>query len=293
MMKQKQTITVLILLIVALSGIATTAGIFSDKGPGQYEYETIRDTTVTIYGKGIYKHMTADVAVQGIAQDVVTLFVAIPILLAALWGYRKKKVRARFLLTGVTGYFFVTYLFYTTMGMYNELYLVYVTLMGLSFFALFNLLTSFTGEKVQTFFSGKAPVRFTGGFLIFNAVVIGLMWLGRIIPPLIDGTLYPRELQHYTTLIVQGFDLGLLLPLSFITGRLLIKRKPEGFFMGVPYIIFLSILMTALSAKITAMGLTGVEIFPAVVIIPAINLVTLLCTVVMIREVKEGSKFNA
>lgn len=284
-MKEKQTITLLTLLIVLLSGIAAAVGIFSDAGPGEFEYKTIRGATVVIYGKGLYKHMSADVAVQGIAQDVVTLFLGVPLLLVALLGYRKESIKSRFLLTGVTGYFFVTYLFYTAMGMYNELFLVYVTLLGLTFFALYNLLASFDSEKVLTYFPIKTPVKFVGGFLIFNSVVITLMWLGHIIPPLLDGTIYPAELHHYTTMIVQGFDLGLLLPVSFVAGLLLIKRKPVGIIAGVPYIIFLSILMTALTAKIVAMGITGVEVFPAVVIIPLFNLITIYCTVLILKNI--------
>lgn len=230
--------------------------------------------------------MSADLAIQGIAQDIITLCIGIPLLLIALWGFRKGSVKSRFLLAGATGYFFVTYLFYCAMAMYNELFLVYVTLLALSFFSLFNLLTSFKPETVSEYFSTKTPANFTGGFLIFNAVAIALMWLGRVVPPLLDGTIYPNDLQHYTTLIVQGFDLGLLLPISFISGLLLKRKNPMGYLTGVPYVIFLSILMTSLSAKIIAMGINGVNIIPAVFIIPAINLVTITCAVMMLRSIK-------
>lgn len=287
-MKQKQTITILIGAIIILSATAALVGIFTTGGPGNFGYVTIRGETVTIYGKGIYKHMSADVAIQGIAQDVVTLFIGIPLLLFSLFGFRKSSVKNRFLLTGVTGYFFVTYLFYTAMGMYNELFLVYVTLLGLTFFALFNLFISFDIKIISEYFSVKAPAKFTGGFLIFNSIAIALMWLGRVIPPLLDGSVYPVDLQHYTTMIVQGFDLGLLLPVSFVAGWLLLKKRPMGFLIGVPYIVFLSVLMSALSAKIIAMGINGVNIIPAVFIIPAINLVTIVCAVLMVKNTKEN-----
>ena len=287
-MKQKQTITNLIGAIIILSATAALVGIFTTGGPGNFGYVTIRGETVTIYGKGIYKHMSADVAIQGIAQDVVTLFIGIPLLLFSLFGFRKSSVKNRFLLTGVTGYFFVTYLFYTAMGMYNELFLVYVTLLGLTFFALFNLFISFDIKIISEYFSVKAPAKFTGGFLIFNSIAIALMWLGRVIPPLLDGSVYPVDLQHYTTMIVQGFDLGLLLPVSFVAGWLLLKKRPMGFLIGVPYIVFLSVLMSALSAKIIAMGINGVNIIPAVFIIPAINLVTIVCAVLMVKNTKEN-----
>lgn len=289
-MKQKQTTTLLLIAIAVLSGFAAAVGIFSTGGPGNFEYESIRGETVIIYGKGIYKHMSADVAIQGIAQDVITLLAAIPLLLISLTTSQKGSVRGRLVLTGVTGYFFVTYLFYTAMGMYNELFLVYVTLLGLTFFALFNLMTSFNLQKISGYFSPKTPVKFVGGFLIFNVIAIALMWLGRVVPPLIDGSIYPVDLQHYTTLIVQGFDLGLLLPVSFVAGILFIKKRPLGYLTGTTYIVFLSVLMTALSAKITAMGWNGVNIFPAVFIIAILNTVTIGCAVITIRSIHQKNQ---
>jgi phosphatidylglycerophosphate synthase len=41
-MKHKKTISILVILIVAISAIATFMGIFTDYGAGHYEYESIR-----------------------------------------------------------------------------------------------------------------------------------------------------------------------------------------------------------------------------------------------------------
>src|SRR4030065_2180916 len=112
-MKFKKQITILILIICTTSLAATLVGILSNSGQGSYFYKTIRGETIEIYGKGLYQHMSADVAIQGIAQDYVTLFLGIPLLLIGLFFYRKGMVKAKFLLTGVLLYFFLTYLFYT------------------------------------------------------------------------------------------------------------------------------------------------------------------------------------
>lgn len=285
-MTEKKSLTALVLAIALLAAFATCFGIFSSGDGAPYYIETIRGKTVSIYGEGIYRHMSADVAIQGIAQDYVTLFLGIPLLLAGFTGYRSGSVRARFVMTGGLGYFFVTYLFYTAMAMYNPLFLCYVALMGLSFFALVTCLRSFDLKTLPQQFSPSAPVRLTGSFLIFCTISIGLMWLSIILAPLMDGSIYPDALEHYTTLIVQGFDLGLLLPLSFVSGWKLIKRKPLGYLSGTTYIVFLVVLMTALSAKIAAMGMHGVDIIPAVFIIPAFNLIALILAVMLISKVK-------
>jgi hypothetical protein len=282
------SITIIVLLIVVLSPTAALMGIFTSDGPGTYEYESIRGETVQIYGKGIYQHMSADVAPQGVAQDVVTLFVGIPLLLVSLIFARNGSLKGRFLLAGTLGYFLVTYLFYLVMAMYNALFLVYTVLLGTSFFAFSLTMFSFTTNKLPDRFEKPVPVKIAGGFLIINSILIALLWLSIVVPPLLDGTIVPISVEHYTTLIVQGLDLGLLLPLAFISGLLFIQEKPIGYLLAPVYLVFLSVLMTALVAKIIAMGLLGQNIIPVVFIIPAITLISVICSFLVLRRIKES-----
>lgn len=281
-MKADRTLTFLTWSMAFLSAAAAGSGIFTEGGPGPYEIETWRGTTVTLYGKGLYQHMSAEVAIQGIAQDYVTLFLAVPLLLFAWWKARGGAVRWRLALSGVVGYFFVTYLFYTVMAMYHALFLVQVALLGLSFFALLRLLLTFELGRMPAAFSTRAPHRLAGGFLVFNAVIIALLWLGVVLPPLLDGSIYPGAVEHYTTLVVQGLDLGLLLPLCLVVGLALRRRQPLGLLGGTVYLVFLALLMTALVAKLVAMGLAGAAVMPAIVIIPVIQVVAIVLAVLML-----------
>jgi len=287
-MRHKKSVTILSVVIMLLSVIAASAGIFSTGGPGAYQVETVRGDQVTVYGKGIYKHMSIDVAPQGIAQDYVTLFVAVPLLLISLVWARKGSMKGRFLLAGTLSYFLVTYLFYLVMGMYNLLFLVYAALLGTSFFALSQTLFAIGLDNIADHFEPLTPVRSTGGFLIFNSLTIGLMWLGIVIPPLLNGTIIPEQVEHYTTLIVQGLDLGLLLPLSFVAGLLFMKKKPMGYLLAPVYFVFLSVLMTALTAKVIAMGLLGQNVIPAIIIIPLVALISITCTFLILKNIREA-----
>jgi hypothetical protein len=234
--------------------------------------------------------MSSDVAIQGIAQDYITLFIALPLLIISLFGFSRARPQALFVLAGTIGYFFVTYLFYTAMGMYNIMFLIYVSLLCLSFFGLYLSIREIFQIKRLNFSANRVPYKFVGWFLIVNSVLIAVLWLSIIIPPLVDGTIYPIELQHYTTLIVQGFDLGLLLPTCFVSGVLFLKKTLQGLIYGTIYVIFLAILMTALSAKIVAMGLNDVKIFPVVFIIPTINLITVYTAVHLLNRLKYLNK---
>ncbi|HKK48639.1 MAG TPA: hypothetical protein VJ932_06050, partial [Alkalispirochaeta sp.] len=216
-----------------------------------------------------------------IAQDVVTVAVAVPLLLGALLFARSQASRrhpaAQLVLAGTLLYFLVTYTFYLAMATYNALFLVYALLMGCSFFALLVVVLeagpSFTSSEIpEAVVAPEAPGshRLWGSVLIINAALIGMLWLSVVVPPLVDGSLYPDAVQHYTTLIVQGFDLGLLLPASMVIGVLLRRSAPLGRLFGPIYFVFLSLIMTALVAKLIAMELSGAPTAPAIFIIPMI-----------------------
>lgn len=282
----KKPLTILVFLIVIFAIAATTMGIFSNDGRGQFEYTSIRGKTVMIYGKGLYKDMSAEVAPQGISQDYVTLFIAIPILIISFFKTKKGSLKGKYLLAGTLGYILVTYLFYTVMAMYNVMFLPYVILMGASFYSFILILLSFDTNALQDSFMPSTPVKITGGFLVFISIVIGLLWLSIVAPPLLNGTIIPLQVEHYTTLIVQGLDLGILLPAGFISGILLIRKKTFGYLLAPVFFVFLSLLMTALSAKIIAMKTLGYNVIPAIFIIPAFNVITIICRLAILRSVK-------
>lgn len=284
-MQNKKNITIMVFSIALLASAASVAGIFSTGGSGAYEYLSIRGQTITIYGEGLYRHMSADVAIQGIAQDYVTLFVAIPFLLYALYRFRVHSLTGKYLLSGVLAYVFLTYLFYMNMAMYNAMFLVYVALTGLSFFAFLLTILTFETGQLPKVFKEKTPVKLIGGFLMFNAVIIALLWLGVIVPPLLDSTIVPLAVEHYTTLNVQAFDLSLFLPFSFVAGLLLVRRSKYGYLFAPVYLIFLSFLMLALVAKLIAMAMEGVNVFPAIVIIPCFLMLSVISAVVLLNSV--------
>jgi hypothetical protein len=65
------------------------------RGARGLSYTSIRGQQVMIYGKGVYQHMSADVAPQGIAQNVVTPAIGIALLLS-LGGTGKVQSGAGF-----------------------------------------------------------------------------------------------------------------------------------------------------------------------------------------------------
>lgn len=289
-MKHTRWITFLVAIITLLSIITTYTGIFSNEGTGTYTYTSIRGKSVAIYGKGIYKDMSAEVAPQGIAQDYVTLFVAIPALLISYVYARKNSLKAQLILIGVIKYFFITYLFYTVMAMYNKLFLLYVMLMGASFYSLVLSVASMNIKMLHERFNKAFPRKWISSFLIFSSVAILLLWLSVVVPPLLDGSIVPLQVEHYTTLIVQGFDIGILLPGAILTGIMFYRDHKLSYFLAPVYFVFLSLLMTALTAKVAGMYMLGYNVIPVIFIIPSFALLSMISALSILRSIGQKEK---
>jgi len=289
-MQNRKTISILIIIIAIFSTIATISGIFTNNGNGGYEFKSINNQIVTIYGKGVYENMSADVAIQGIAQDYVTLFMGLPLLLISLLWTKKNTLKSKLFLAGVLNYFFLTYLFYMNMAMYNKLFLIYIILVSTSFFAFILTLLNIDIKSISQQFTRKTPTKFIGIFLMVLSSMIALLWLSVIIPPLIDGSIIPKSVEHYTTLTVQGFDLSIFLPIAFISGLLLIKKRQFGYLMSGVTLVFLSLLMSALVAKIIAMALADVNVVPAVFIIPCFLIISVISAFILFKSIKRDEE---
>jgi hypothetical protein len=285
--KYTKTISLLVLCIVVLSLAASAYGIFSSQGPGEHQYKSLNGQTVSIYGQGLYKNDSVAMAAQAKGQDKVTMIVGIPLLIVSLYLSRKGLLKGRLLLTGTLGYFLYTYISYSFLSMYNSLFLIDVILMSASFYAFTLSMMSFDIQNLSSHFKENLPVKFIGGFLIFTATAIGMMWLGIIIPPLTNGTL-PSSLEHYTTLVIQAMDLGFVVPTAIISGILLIKRKAFGYLLASVVIIKASTMLTAISVMIIEQAYAGVQMgLVALVMFPVFNLLTIYCLVLILRNIKE------
>jgi hypothetical protein len=217
------------------------------------------------------------------------MILGLPLLVVSFYFARKNLLKGKLMLAGTLGYFLYTYISYSFLTMYNPMFLIYVILMSASFFAFILTVMSFDFKNISTYFNSKMPVKFIGGFLIFLAVMIGFMWLGRIVPPLINGT-SPEGLEHYTTLVIQALDLGFIVPAAMLSGVLLIKRKPFGYLLSSIIIIKGVTLLTAITAMAIRMLFAGVKVsFVELILFPLFNLIAVYCLILIMKNIMEHS----
>lgn len=286
MKSSEKWIQPLSIMLVILAAVASLAGIVW-KGEGEHiPFTTIRGEEVLLQGSGLYKYDSVGMAAQAVAQDAVTLFVAIPLLLYAIYLSRRGSIRGKLLLIGMLGYFLYTYASYAFLAAYNEFFLLYVAAYSLSLFALILSIMSVDVQKMPLYFTGKAPIKSTATFLFLIGTMVGFMWLGRIVPPLMKGGV-PYGLESYSTLLIQAFDLGLVVPLAFLSGSLLLKKQPWGYLLTALMLIKGLTLLIAISAMIVAQWMVGVVMSPMeITVFPAFTLVAVFITWRFVQSVK-------
>lgn len=283
MLNHKKTITTLTIFIVMLSGIAAGIGIFSKQVVLYDDIKTSFGEVISLYQKGVYARDSVSMASQAIAQDIVTVVLGIPILVIALLLTMKEKKKGMILLTGTAGYFLYTYTSYAFLVTYNYLYLVYVALMTSSFFLFFLCMMNLSKIKLKEQFTERFPRKSLPVFFDITGFMIGMMWLGRIVPTIFSGTA-PEGLEQYSTLGIQTLDLGFVVPACFLAAYLLRKGKQWGYLLAMVLTVKAITMTAAVSAMTILMHLNGVSVsLMEKVLFPTLFLI---CTIFMVKILK-------
>lgn len=262
-MKTGNIVLWLSLCILPLALIAAGAGAFWQGEGEPRPFTVLRGETVRVHGRGLYRYDGISSATQEIAQDVVTLMVGLPLLMAGIVLSRKGSLRGRLLLTGGLAYFLYTYAAMSFLTAFNPLFLVYVALFSLSLFGFIGALSSLEPTQIVRHLSSHFPQRAIAIYFLVVAAFLTLAWLGLVVPPLFSGAT-PAGLESATTLVIQALDLGVIVPTSLVTAFLLWKKRPWGYTLSIVVLVKLLTMGAALIAMIIGQVLAGVEVDPIV-----------------------------
>jgi hypothetical protein len=284
-MRYQKQLAWLIPLIFILALFAASMGVFYQTEGMPYEFTSHRGETVTINGSGIYAYDTISMAAQQKGNDLVTLVVGLPLLAISTWLAFRGSLRGRMLLTGTLGFFLYTYMSMAMLTSYNSLFLVYVASFTLSLYAFILSMLSFNLQKLPDHFSESLPRRWIAVLLLFVGGFLIIAWLGRIIPPLLDGTL--PALENTTTLVIQTMDLSLVAPLAIIAAILLLRDNAWGYLLASVALMKGITMGLAVSSMAINMARHGVpEELGIVVPFIAITMLNLIMAVLLLKNVK-------
>lgn len=175
---------------------------------------------------GLYRD-NAFVKTTWLGNDAATLFLAVPILVTALIFSLRGSFKAQLVWMGMLDYVLYNYAFYLFGAAFNWFFLIYVTLVGLSIFALVFGLTNLDVNKICQQFRERTPVKQIGGYFLFVAFGLTLVYFIQSIAFITTGEA-PAIITKsgHVTNVIFALDLTLLIP-WFVLGALwLMKRKP-------------------------------------------------------------------
>ena len=160
-------------------------------------------------------------------QDVVTLAVAVPLLVAGLFLERRGSRRGRLLWLGMLFSALYGYLVYAFGAAFNAFFLLYVAIVGLALYALLVSLP-WIGLGRLGIDPGARTARLVGiTYLLVVAVGLGVLWTGLSISSVFSGRVpAPILASGHPTGVVFVIDLVLIVPPMVIGAIGMIRRRP-------------------------------------------------------------------
>lgn len=241
---------------------------------------------------GVYEEETKNWATQAKGQDVGNLLAVVTLLLS---GYRHSRgsFGAALVWLGTLLYLVYAYLVYSMAVHFNQLFLVYVAVLGLSSYAIMWSVDRL--RAVQPPGPQGAARRIAGLTSITIGALFGLLWLSEVVPATVSGEV-PQSVIDAGLWVnpIHVIDLAVLLPGFIIVGYLTLRGRASGLFFVAPLLVF-SVLMGA--GIVAAMILMTVEGFtdtlPPLVMVSLVVLASLIAAWRYIRSVSDKAEAGA
>ncbi len=200
----------------------------------------IASITALLFPDRIYP--TAELRQSFLANDVVNLFVGLPILLVSMWLTRREKLVGLLFWPGALFYGLYNYLVTLFGTPFNVMYPIYLVIVTLSIYTTIGLVAGIDGEAVKGRLTGNVPERLAGGVL----TGFGILFMLRVFAVMAGA------LANQTP--IAGSELGLLVADFIFSGALLIggillwRRQALGYVGGTGLLFQTSMLFIGLIA---------------------------------------------
>jgi hypothetical protein len=208
-------------IVAILIAAVSAAGLALGSTGGLYGADPLHALGVT--------EAEAGLLVPGLlGQDMFNLVVALPLLLGAMWLARRGSLVGLLLWPGMLFYVLYWYVLYLIGAPFSVLFLLYVSLVTLSAYAIIALVASIDGGRVRQRLAEVVPARLVGGIL----VVLALLTLaqdasGAFVTALSGNAPIDPAARH-----VWISDLALQAPAVLVGGLLLFRGEALGYVAG-------------------------------------------------------------
>lgn len=169
------------------------------------------------------------------------LVIAVPLLVASMILSSRGSLRARFVWMGSLAYIAYNAVMFCFALQYNSFFLLFVALLGLSFWALVMLASQFDPFVVSASVTG-VRARTVAVYLLVCLVLFAVMWLRDIVPATVDNVL-PGSFEGtgLTQNPIYVLDFAFTFPLLAVGAVWLWRRRPWGYVIGGTMVVMLTI----------------------------------------------------
>ena len=233
-----------------------------------------------------YARNSPSMAAQGVGQDLVDLFVAVPLLLVSFFYTARGSRLASLIYGGTLFYIVYSFIIYCFGVNFNQLFLLYCLTLSLSIYSFILLVADLRQMKVENWFRA-APVRTVSIYLFVVAAIFYVLWLKSIVPAIISNEI-PKEVSDYGLPVnpVHVIDLAFALP-GIIIGAFLIRRKlGMGYIIASVALVFMVLLSLALAAMVIVLVLRNIsEDFTVAIVFAVLVLSSIFFSILLFRTI--------
>jgi len=197
---------------------------------------------------GLYRD-NALVTAGWFGNDLVTLAVAVPLLVASLLLSVRGSRRAHLVWLGMIAYMVYNFAYYLFGTAFNAFFLIYVTVFDLSILALIFGLIGLDIDAIGGRFRTRTPARWIAGYMGIVAVGLIIVYVTQSLGFVVSGEL-PEivSLTEKSTNVVFALDLSLVVPWFVLAAIWVWRRRPWGYVLATIVNVKGAVYMLALSA---------------------------------------------
>lgn len=238
-----------------------------------------------------YARDSASMAAQGVGQDLVNLFLGVPLLMISFIYAAKGSRISRLIYAGILFYIMYSFVIYSFGVHFNRFFLLYCFTLALSLYAFILVMSGFSKDNVAGWFD-YAPARGVSIYIFFVALVFYGLWLRSIIPATISNTV-PSDITDNDFLVnaVHVIDLSFALPGLILGSVLLWRKKNMGYVIASISLVFMVFLTIALAAMVLMLVLREIsEDFTVALVFGVLSISSLLFAISLFRKIEPISQ---
>ncbi len=232
-----------------------------------------------------YSQETINWALQAMAQDYINLFLVVPLLLVTTFYLPKKALGAFLIWLGLLLYLVYSYALYSFFIHFGPLFLVYVAILGLSFYSFLGSLIGLDWSIIGHNFA-KVKTRMASRLLLIIGIMFYALWASDIIRALINGGL-PQDVDKIGLFVnpIQVLDMAFLLPGAIIVSHLLRQKNVLGQVLTVPFLTFFITMGAAIISIMIVLSQGGFSLpWPQMIMMGIIIIVSSFVTVRFLKN---------